>query len=204
MSNLPFLVHTRCLRLAQMHAILLPTPSYSSAIQLTNQATNYLNRSRASLFPSGITAIEDAVQEPVREVTSTDLEHLQQDLRDLENAAKRAWFGQVIKKPLFYDTAFNYVDLPMDALERLAGRGSRDSAAQATGSSVLEKVAEPVVAAAQAVTEKLGVPANAVPARIIRESRQREATPGPADEMVEEKEQPKSSGWFGGLWAGKK
>lgn len=144
------------------------------------------------------------MQEAVREVTLTDLEHLQQDLRDLESAAKRAWFGQVVKKPLFYDTAFNYVDLPMDALERLAGRGSRDSAAEAVGSSVLEKVAEPVVAVAQAVTEKLGLPADAVPARIARESRQREATPGPADETVEEKEQPKSSGWFGGLWGGKK
>lgn len=187
-----------------MHAILLPTPSYSSAIQLTNQASTYLDRSRASLFPSGISSDEDSVQEAVREVTLTDLEHLQQDLRDLESAAKRAWFGQVVKKPLFYDTAFNYVDLPMDALERLAGRGSRDSAAEAVGSSVLEKVAEPVVAVAQAVTEKLGLPADAVPARIARESRQREATPGPADETVEEKEQPKSSGWFGGLWGGKK
>jgi signal recognition particle subunit SRP68 len=195
---------SRCLKLAQMHAILLPTPSYSSAIQLTNQATTYLERSRASLFPSGVESEEDPVQEPVHNVQSTDLEQLKQDLRDLETAAKRAWFGQVVKKPLFYDTAFNYVDLPMDALERLAGRASSEPVAPAAIPSVIEKVAQPVVAAAQAVTEKLGLPADAVPARIARESRQREATPGPADETSDEKEQPKSSGWFGGLWGGKK
>lgn len=192
-----------------MHAILLPTPSYSSAIQLTNQASTYLDRSRASLFPSGIESDEDPVQEPVHDVKSTDLEQLQQDLRDLENAAKRAWFSQVVKKPLFYDTAFNYVDLPMEALERLAGRASGESAVQAaapaTGYSVMETVAQPVVAAAQAVTEKLGLPVDAVPARIARESRQREATPGPEEEeTAEEKEQPKSTGWFGVLWGGKK
>jgi signal recognition particle subunit SRP68 len=193
-----------------MHAILLPTPSYPSAIQLTNQASTYIGQSRASLFPSGPESAEDPIQEPVRSVKISDLDSLQADLGNLENAAKRAWFGQVVNKPLFYDTAFNYVDLPLEELERIAGRGSATQTPvnAIPLASVAEKVSQPVIAAAQSVTEKLpAVVADALPASVkaSRESRGREATPALEEEpAAAEKEQPKSSGWFGGLWGGKK
>lgn len=185
-----------------MHAILIPTPSYPSAIQLTNQASAYLDRSRASLFPSGAES-EDPVQEPVRPVKVAELDALQQDLGQLETAAKRAWFGQVVNKPLFYDTAFNYVDLPMDALEQLAGRAS---AQPPVGAPVTQSIAQPVVAAAQSVTEKIGAVVDVLPAAVNKVAREsRGTTPGVAQEpAVEEKEPPKSTGWFGGLWGGKK
>lgn len=190
-----------------MHAILIPTPSYPSAIQLTNQASTYIGQSRASLFPSGAESEEDPIREPVRPVKMSDLDGLQTDLENLENAAKRAWFGQVVNKPLFYDTAFNYVDLPLEELERIASRGPA-SPPSVPVASVTEKVTQPVIAAAQTFTEKLpAAVVNALPAsvKVSRESRGREATPAVEEEpAAAEKEQPKSTGWFGGLWGGKK
>ncbi|KAJ9126524.1 hypothetical protein QFC24_001551 [Naganishia onofrii] len=197
----------KCVRLAQMHAILIPAPSYPSAIQLTNQAGIYLVQSRTSLYPGGTDVEEDPVLEAIRPVQASDLDSVQTAQSDLENAAKRAWFGQVVTKPLFYDTAFNYVDFPVEALERIGGRNVQQDTGTEAAPSIVQQVAQPIAAAAQAVTETLGSPASSLSAmKSARESRQREATPGPAEEeeATEEKPQPKSAGWFGGLWGGKK
>lgn len=190
-----------------MHAILIPAPSYPSAIQLTNQAGIYLVQSRTSLYPGGTDVEEDPVLEAIRPVQASDLDSVQTAQSDLENAAKRAWFGQVVMKPLFYDTAFNYVDFPVEALERIGGRNVQQDTGTEAAPSIVQQVAQPIAAAAQAVTETLGSPASSLSAmKSARESRQREATPGPAEEeeATEEKPQPKSAGWFGGLWGGKK
>ncbi|KAJ9124004.1 hypothetical protein QFC22_000796 [Naganishia vaughanmartiniae] len=197
-----FEAYVKAIKLAQMHAILIPAPSYPSAIQLTNQAGIYLVQSRSSLYPAGTDADEDPILEAIRPVQASDLDFMQTAQSDLENAGKRAWFGQVVTKPLFYDTAFNYVDFPVEALERVGGRNVEQDTRAAAAPSVVQQVAQPIAAAAQVVTETLGLPA----IKSARESRQREATPGPADEEepAEEKAQPKSAGWFGGLWGGKK
>ncbi|KAJ9094856.1 hypothetical protein QFC19_007785 [Naganishia cerealis] len=190
-----------------MHAILIPSPSYPSAIQLTNQAGTYLVQSRSSLYPEGNDTEEDQIQEVIKPVQVSNLDSAQTAQHDLANAAKRAWFGQVVTKPLFYDTAFNYVDFPMEALERIGGRKVEQDTGAAPASSIVQQVAHPIAAAAEAVTDTLGLPSSGLPAvKNVRESRQREATPGPAaeEEPAEEKAQPKSAGWFGGLWGGKK
>lgn len=190
-----------------MHAILIPAPSYPSAIQLTNQAGIYLVQSRSSLYPAGTDAEEDPILEAIKPVHASDLDAVQTAQSDLENAAKRAWFGQVVTKPIFYDTAFDYVDLPVEALERVAGRRVEQSNAASSTPSIVQQVTQPIATAAQAVSDTLSLPASGLPAiQKVRESRQREATPSPVEEEEadEEKAQPKSTGWFGGLWGGKK
>ena len=149
---------------------------------------------------------------------SRDVTRTETQVDVLDRGIKRAWFSATNKKPIFFDLAFNYVDLPMDDLERAAGKEVSSSVADAPSmiGAAVDKLPESIrgpVETVEKVVER-AVPATA--ARLIPGtgvSRGRESTPAPetnVDEQEEEKEerQPetpsKGSGWFGGLFGGRK
>lgn len=102
-------------------------------------------------------------------------------------ASKRALFAERVAKPVFFDNAFNYIDLPMDDLLAKAGREpSKVEAAAPAG--VVENVVQTVEKAAEEVKKT-----------VVGRERTRESTP--AAESTENKgEKPK--GWLGG-WFGR-
>lgn len=117
---------------------------------------------------------------------------MQKKIQALESSAKRALFAERVEKPLFFDTAFNYIDLPMDELRRLGGKTSTpapvESAVPAPVKSVIEAAGRAVGAVKTAAADtETGV-----------RSRNREATPS-----VETESREKPKGWLGG-WFGSK
>lgn len=114
------------------------------------------------------------IAEPIVPVSATDISDLEARISALEFASKRALFSERVDKPVFFDTAFNYIDLPMDELLYRAGKGPKpDSEAKAA-----EQVA-PIVQAASATAQQAVKAVEAVPERVkglVRSTR--EATPG--------------------------
>lgn len=170
---------TRCYNLARLHCI-HPTPSYASAVQLLERSARNVGTARDALSEGGL-------QEEIVPLTTEQVDALGEKVDALALAAKRALFAHTVTKPVFYDSAFNYIDLPMEDLLDLAGKG-------------LPKVAEPKQKESKATPIVAPVPAKAAPA--IRE-KTREATPQPASE---EEEAPAAGGgkkgWLGG-WFGR-
>jgi signal recognition particle subunit SRP68 len=126
------------------------------------------------------------------------MDHLESRISKLELAAKRALFAERVPKPVFFDTAFNYIDLPMDRLLARAEKAEPPSATEAVVEKASEAVAgaAPVVAtAAEKVVEspKKAIEAVQRSARVTRESM-------PAAE--EGKGKPGQKGWLGG-WFGR-
>ena len=114
-------------------------------------------------------------------VVPPDMDDLSSRIRALDLAAKRALFAERIPKPVFFDTAFNYIDMPMDELLVLAAKQT------AIMTAVTESVAEAVAPAVK---------------RLMGRETTREATP-----EVDEKEGggangEKPKGWLGG-WFGR-
>ena len=99
-------------------------------------------------------------------------------------AAKRALFAERVAKPVFFDNAFNYIDLPMDELLVKAGREPA-KAETATPASVAESVVQKVEKAAEEVKKT-----------VIGRERTRESTPA-AESQQEEKPKGWLGGWFG-------
>lgn len=169
---------TKCFQLARLHCV-HPTPSYASATQLLSTSTNLVGQAKDSLFASDV-----ALQEEVVKLSQADVDGLGERVAALELAAKRALFSQTVTKPVFFDTAFNYVDLPMEDLLDHAGKGLTKPAPVATPKIVAPK---PVAAAAK-------------PA--VGREKTREATPVPdTEEPAASAAQQK--GWLGG-WFGRK
>jgi signal recognition particle subunit SRP68 len=103
-------------------------------------------------------------------------------------ASKRALFVERVAKPVFFDNAFNYIDLPMDEL--LAKAGREPSKAETTApAGVVENVVQTVEKAAEEVKKTV----------VGGRERTRESTP--AVESRENKEE-KPKGWLGG-WFGR-
>jgi signal recognition particle subunit SRP68 len=165
----------RCFNLARIHCI-HPSPSYSSAVQLLSRAIDLVQQAQTSLFDS-----HAELQETIVPLSPSSVQDLSTNIKTLDLAAKRALFAERVTKPVFFDTAFNYIDLPMDELLVLAGK---EKPKQEEGS--IEK-AETVVAE---------VAKRAVGGR----EKTRETTP--AVEM-EKGEEGKPKGWLGG-WFGRK
>ncbi|KAL7422851.1 signal recognition particle subunit srp68 [Cryptotrichosporon argae] len=188
---------TRCYHLARLHSI-HPTPSYASTVQLLARATARVSIARAALFDDA-----EPVAEPIVTLSPADVDALAAQLAALDAAAKRALFAQTVPKPVFFDTAFNYVEMPMDALLVRAGKkdaknptsagpvaDSVKAAKAATGAAV-----DTAVKAASKVVEQVAGDAQTAVGRTARESR--EATPGP------EVDEGKPKGWLGGWFARK-
>ena len=174
----------RCYNLARLHCI-HPTPSFASAVQLLERGSGLTSQAKSSLFELSI-----SLEEEIISVDRFDVDTLAQQVDKLTLASKRALFAERIPKPVFFDTAFNYIDLPMDELLVLAGKQEAKPKVTEAPVQAVANVAEKVIpGAGQAVKSA----ANAVKSRTTRET-----TPA-VEEPVEEK--PK--GWLGG-WFGRK
>lgn len=171
--------------LARLHTV-HPTPSYASAVQLLSLAGDNVAQAREALFNSDV-----PLQEEVVKLSPADVDSLDKRVQALDLAAKRALFAHTVTKPVFFDTAFNYIDLPMEDLLEHAGKG-------------LPKVAPIQAQAAIATPEVVHAPV-ARPAAVARE-RTREATPQPVEAAEAPKQQQQAQqqqkGWLGG-WFGR-
>lgn len=122
---------------------------------------------------------------------SKDVDALEAKTSALDLAAKRALFAQTTPKPVFLDTAFNYIDMPMDELLVLAGKKEK----QPITASILPQ-------AVQATAEKAEQVVQDVKKSVVGREKTREATPAP-DAGDEEEGKGKPKGWLGG-WFGRK
>lgn len=108
-------------------------------------------------------------------------------IESLDHAAKRALFAERVPKPVFFDTAFNYIDLPMDDLLVSAGQNKKSATAP-----LVAQVKEVTAAALEGVKKT-----------VIGRERTREATPAtPVKGQESEDAQGKQKGWLGG-WFGR-
>ncbi|WWD22836.1 hypothetical protein CI109_107330 [Kwoniella shandongensis] len=121
---------TKCYTLARLHC-LHPTPSYGSAIQLLSAAALSIRQAKSYLVDPAT-----PLEELIVTLPPSELEKLETDINDLESATKRALFAEKIDKPVFFDMAFNYVDLPIEELEVLGGK--REKAVRSTVGAVAE------------------------------------------------------------------
>lgn len=166
---------TKAYTLARLQC-LFPNPGYAAAVELLQSAQQSADTAARVLKEGGLA-------EEVVHLSPEQAAKLQQDVKALSLAAKRALFAQTVTKPVFFDSAFNYIDLPMEDLLELAGS------------------APPKVQQTQPAK-----PAP-VPKAPVRETRQ--ATPSieqqvqHQEEEEEEEEQPQQKkGWLGG-WFGR-
>ncbi len=158
------------------------TPDYPAIILLTEQSRLYLVQSRIALQTSSFHLIPDFL---TREELNVDA--LAKQVDSLDTTAKLAWMPSCVPKKTIYDIAFNHIDLPMVELEVAAGKKAAAPK-------------QPVSAAAAAAKVDL-------PQRIAVEEDEdmedAEEQHG-EDEEEDQTDTPKKSGWFGGLWGGKK
>ena len=124
-----------------------------------------------------------ALKEEIVTLKSDELETLQRNIETLGMAAKEALFAERLPKPVFFDTAFNYVDLPMDELEVLAGK--KKAAAPVTPSKITKGAVEKVKVASNRTTRET--------TPVVGKEEQ-------VGEKVQDGEKPK--GWLGG-WFGR-
>ena len=131
---------------------------YAEALSLTQSAHIRLREARYQLPLLTTPSIPETIYFPLAD--KPHLTSLESELNAEELKLKREWFaynGGTVdgteadaskKKPLFYDIAFNSVNLPMD---RLLGRAGRASAPVPTpvpvGQPTKAKIDEPVPAA---------------------------------------------------------
>lgn len=169
----------RCYHLARLHC-LHPTPTYSSAVQLLERCHQLISTSKTALLDPSFPLQEEIIKLP--ESSLTDLEAR---IKSLDLAAKQALFAERMPKPVFFDNAFNYIDLPMDELMIKAGRQPAETAPKV-------QAAETVAATVVHQVEKA---AGEVKNVVVGRERTREATP--ATEAQGEKPKGWLGGWFG-------
>ncbi|KAK8844612.1 hypothetical protein IAR55_006459 [Kwoniella newhampshirensis] len=174
---------TKCYNLARLHC-LHPAPSHGSAIQLLSAAALSIRQAKSYL-------VEPAtpLEEIIVTLTPSEIQSLEANIASLDSAAKRALFAEKIDKPVFFDMAFNYVDLPIEELEVQAGKR--------------EKVEQSAVGA---VAEVAGASVNKV-VESVKQRGTREATPAATRDDDEEvshgaKGGEGKKGWLGG-WFGR-
>lgn len=173
----------------------------------------------SSLFSSGV-----ELAEQITPISRESVDALQKRISALDAAAKRALFAERVEKPVFFDTAFNYVDLPMDELLVRAGKEPQSQgppgagAGAGTGAGVLEQAAKavqsvaPAAAGAAAVERVKGVvrstrestPAVPTQRRAATEEDEDEDGDGEDEEEgVQQGQGQGKKGWLGG-WFGRK
>ncbi|ODN80460.1 hypothetical protein L202_02700 [Cryptococcus amylolentus CBS 6039] len=167
----------RCYNLARLHCI-HPTPSYASAVQLL--ATASVSLRQATDF------LSMPVDEPVLSISSDALSTLTKHATVLEKAAKKGLFNESVQRPVFFDLAFNYVDLPLESIQAHAGNHNHSGATKDT-----------LIKQKEATLQKTETQ-NLVNAKKGRDTR--ETTP--AVELQDDQQQGKR-GWLGG-WFGRK
>lgn len=156
-------------------------------MQLLERSSRLVAQARSSLFELGI-----ELQEEIITLSPSDLDSLNTRVLALSSAAKRSLFSERVPKPVFFDTAFNYIDLPMDELEVLAGK-KKAAPVTAAAADAVEKVAqtvEKVVPAAASGAVKSAV-------NTVKSRQTREATPAAEEEQTDGKPKGWLGGWFG-------
>lgn len=123
----------------------------------------------------------------------SSVSELENRIKSLDLAAKQALFAERIPKPVFFDNAFNYIDLPMEDLMVKAGRAPAEKStakATATTASAVESVAETVV-------QQVEKAAEGVKKTVVGRERTKESTPAPESPGQGEKPKGWLGGWFG-------
>ncbi|WVQ74049.1 hypothetical protein IAR50_003631 [Cryptococcus sp. DSM 104548] len=167
----------RCYNLARLHCI-HPSPSYASAVQLL--ATASVSLRQATDF------LSSPVDEPILSISPDALATLTDNTAVLERAAKKGLFNESVRRPVFFDMAFNYVDLPLEEIQKQAGDSKKPSSVG--GKPSAQKEATPQKTETKSVEN-------------IKKGRDtRETTP--AVESQDDQQQGKK-GWLGG-WFGRK
>lgn len=138
-----------------------------------------ITQARQSLFDPSFPLEEEIIDLPESKVAD-----LETQIKALDLAAKRSLFAERVAKPVFFDNAFNYIDLPMDELLVKAGREPTKAEAPATA-SVAASVVQTVEKAAEEVKKT-----------VVGRERTRESTPA-AESTQEEKPKGWLGGWFG-------
>ncbi|OCF43801.1 signal recognition particle subunit SRP68 [Kwoniella heveanensis CBS 569] len=195
---------SKCLTLARLHCI-HPTPSYGSAVSLLSRASPSVDQARALLgSPSS------PLEEVIVEISPVQIETLEADIQKLDTAAKKGLFAAHIEKPVFFDMAFNYIDIPFDELEVLAGKQKAPTTTQVISEQV-GKVAQSALGGVDRV-KKLGREtreATPAPEAAVRPAHtQSQKTQDAEDEEVGEEEEDEKEttsqkkGWLGG-WFGR-
>jgi signal recognition particle subunit SRP68 len=197
----------RLLKLAQLH-VLLPEPSYPPAVHIASRSQEYVLEAKQCAE----TLAED--QDLFYQLRVKDVTRIETQVDVLDRGIKRAWFATTNKKPIFFDLAFNYVDLPMDDLEKAAGREpSKPPATEGIIGSAVAQLPESIRGSVANVGEVIEQKLAPAAARLLPGtgvSRGRESTPAPEAEDagdVEEGRQPETpskSGWFGGFFGSRK
>ncbi|WVQ93952.1 hypothetical protein IAU59_001030 [Kwoniella sp. CBS 9459] len=198
---------SKCLTLARLHCI-HPTPSYGSAVSLLARATPSIHQARA-LLVSPPTPLEESIID----IPPSQIEALEADIHSLDTAAKKGLFAANVEKPVFFDMAFNYIDIPFDELEVLAGKQkapTTTNSATAIVSEQVGKVAQSALGGVEKV-KKLGretreatpAPESARPAQQAQQSAKDEDE-DEDEEMEDGEKEPtgQKKGWLGG-WFGR-
>lgn len=128
------------------------------------------------------------MQEEIITLQESSVAELETKIKVLGLAAKQALFAERIPKPVFFDNAFNYIDLPMDELLVKAGKQPAAAAPQKSTPAV-ESVAETVVHQVEKAAEEVK--------KTVVGGRERTRESTPATESKEERPKGWLGGWFG-------
>ncbi|WWC85681.1 uncharacterized protein L201_000547 [Kwoniella dendrophila CBS 6074] len=191
----------RCFYLARLHC-LHPEPSYSSSVALIQKADISVNQSRSLLINP-----PNELEEVIVPITKEQIENLENDLRVLDISAKKGLYSQNIEKPVFFDMAFNYIDIPFDQLEVLSGK-KQPSSTNTNSEAVVENLTIVKDKALEGI-KKLGRETReTTPAVEFRPSQKGKPEPQEEEEEEDDDEvegqtpQEGKKGWLGG-WFGR-
>ncbi|EAU93341.1 hypothetical protein CC1G_08654 [Coprinopsis cinerea okayama7 len=177
-ARISFTKAKRCIYLARCYT---PIKKYAEALALLQHGSLHLRETNSSL--SLLDGTADALS-TFFPISSESVKELEDTLAGDNTRYKREWFtyngGSITadpkdyKKPLFFDIALNYVELPMDRLLERAGKAPPPAPAQPT-------IAAPVAVPAgkQPPKEAAPVAEKKTPAQKAKVEETRPATPQP-------------------------
>ncbi|CAE6446261.1 unnamed protein product [Rhizoctonia solani] len=113
-----------------------PHNKYAEAIALTQRANLHLREAHTNFSDTTKSAPETAFYP----LTLDSVKTLEQDMQNAETDLKKRWFaynggktfGNQHEKPVFFDIALNYIELPMEKLQEKAGIAPKAQAAKTT------------------------------------------------------------------------
>ncbi|CAE6405460.1 unnamed protein product [Rhizoctonia solani] len=106
-----------------------PHNKFAEAVALTQRANLHLREAHTSFADAG----EDTPETAFYPLTLDSVKELEKDVQDAETDLKKRWFaynggkasGTQHQKPVFFDIALNYIELPMEKLQGKAGVASK-------------------------------------------------------------------------------
>ncbi|KAF8761693.1 Signal recognition particle 9 kDa protein [Rhizoctonia solani] len=118
-----------------------PHNKFAEAVALTQRANLHLREAHTNFND----VAEDTPETAFYPLTLDSVKELEKDVQDTETDLKKRWFaynggkavGNQHQKPVFFDIALNYIELPMEKLQEKAGVAPKAQPAKA--SPVVEK-----------------------------------------------------------------